>query len=41
MKRAFAAILLAALVAGCALPEGAGGARVCIQDSGFCHFPDR
>ena len=26
--------------AGCSLPEGKSGARVCIPDSGFCHFPD-
>lgn len=28
------------LAAGCSLPEGKSGARVCIPDSGFCHFPD-
>jgi hypothetical protein len=28
------------LAAGCSLPEGKSGARVCIQDSGFCWFPD-
>ena len=34
-------LALAALLAGCSLPEAKGPARVCIPDSGFCHFPDR
>jgi len=28
------------LTAGCSLPEGKSGARVCIPDSGICYFPD-
>jgi hypothetical protein len=26
--------------AGCSLPEGKSGARICIPDSGICYFPD-
>jgi hypothetical protein len=36
-----ALLCLAALLSACTLPESTGMVRVCIPDSGFCHFEER
>lgn len=42
MKKAVLALLgLAALLSACTLPDATGPVRVCIPDSGFCHFEER
>lgn len=43
MKTAFrlALSLAVLLAAGCSLPQLGGPVRVCIPDSGFCHFEER
>ena len=41
MKSLVLTLLCLAAVSGCALSDATGPVRVCLPDSGFCHFEER